>query len=102
METREVIKGKCPLCNQPYTADNNRTRHHIFPRYWKKQGVYGRIQGITVEVCEKCHEEYNYTYPMHLQEPWKPAICLINWMQYCYSKGQEPLRLYPQLSDCFT
>lgn len=102
MEARKAIEGFCPLCGKPYTEENNRTKHHILPCYWNKR-VYGNKKNVTVWACEKCHEkEFNKMYPMHLNRPWTPAECVINWLKFCISKGKDPLKIYPQLSQLFT
>ena len=103
MDPRPAVEGNCPLCDKPYSVENNRTKHHVFPSYWHKKGVYGRIAGITVYACQNCHEkEFNTLYPMNLKNPWTPAECLIYWIQFCYSKSKDALLIYPQLGQCFT
>lgn len=100
---REVIVGICPLCDRPYTEENNRTKHHVIPVYWNKLKIYKSKSNVTVCACEECHEkEFNSLYPMKLNKPWTRAECVMNWLKFCISKGKDPLKIYPQLSQCFT
>lgn len=102
---RPAVDGYCPLCDRKYTIENNRTKHHLFPKYWySRNGTVGPVKiGITVYACHECHEvEFNHLYPMILNQPWSKSECIINWIKFCYSKGKEPLRVYPQLDNLFT
>lgn len=99
---RQAVDGYCPICARKYSVENNRTKHHIFPRYW--YGNKGKVQrlknGISVLACHQCHEvEFNRDYPMLLNNPWTKQECLINWFKFCLSKGKNPLKIYPYLND---
>ena len=83
--------GKCPLCNEPYGRNNHRTAHHVFPL-----NVYPNSL-LKVEVCQKCHGEFNNLYNHTLQldrRTW-----LVRWIMFTRSKLKDPYKIYPQLRD---
>lgn len=99
---RPAVDGFCPLCGKKFTTDNNRTKHHIFPRYWygKKGTVKHFKSGVSVVACAQCHEtEFNHEYPMILNKPWTPSQCVVYWFKFCLSKGKDPLQIYPHLNE---
>lgn len=87
------IEGKCPLCEKQYHKRNRLTHHHVFPKTW-----YHGL-GPQVEVCQKCHSEFNRAYPMKPGESWCEELCLINWSQFCEKKRVKMTEVYPQLKN---
>ena len=80
--------GKCPICELPYHKKRPRTRHHLFPKVWYKDGV-------LVEVCRTCHDEFNVLYPMITK--WTRATCVKNWVKFCRYKGRNAYEMYPHI-----
>jgi len=84
---------KCPLCNMRYSKRVKKTRHHIFPRAWYHNST------LLVDVCSKCHEEFNQLYRMDIKRPWSRKQCLQNWIDFCRKKGKEAFNVYPQILE---
>lgn len=84
-------KGECPLCEKQYHKRNRETHHHVYPK------MYYHGRGPLVEVCAKCHSEFNHDYPMSHERVWSKEECLQNWSDFCKSKGKWMLKVYPQL-----
>lgn len=85
---------RCPICERPYEkGDGNpqrRSRHHLFPRRWY-------MTDTTVYVCQKCHDEFHYRYPLLVK--WSKRQSILFWIEYCESLGKNAHELYPQLKD---
>ena len=82
--------GNCPLCNETYSKDNIRTKHHVFPRLWYNSQV-------TVFCCERCHKEFHCIYPMNPNNRWSTYKCIRYWRMFCESKYKNPFKVYPIL-----
>ena len=83
----------CPLCDSPYSHKHPRHRstHHIFPRTWYPNST------LTVEVCWKCHDEFNRKFMNNARGRWSNVECVRFWISFCYLKGKVATRIYPQL-----
>lgn len=83
----------CPICSKPYGKNRKRTRHHVFPRWWYRDG-------ITVYACSQCHQkEFHKRFPMKYKEVWNVSECVQNWVKFCKSKGKNAYEIYPELCD---
>ena len=88
MRKKRRLGGKCPICELEYHKKRYRTRHHIYPKVWFKDG-------ITAEVCRVCHNDFNREYPMNYK--WSHSNCLVYWVRFCITKGKNAYQLYPHL-----
>lgn len=90
---KKKIGEVCPICSAPYGKGHTKTRHHIFPKWWYKNG-------ITVLACSKCHQkEFHIKYRMRYGEMWTPSECLMNWVKFCKQKGKDAFVIYPELCN---
>jgi hypothetical protein len=85
----------CPICDLPYEEGHDKPRrkskHHIFCRVWYPSST------LTVDVCQKCHDEFNRDYQNKAIRRWSKVECVNSWVTFCYVKGINALRSYPQL-----
>jgi len=88
---KKWIGEVCPICNCGYDSKHKRTLHHLFPKWWYRDG-------LTVYVCSQCHQkEFHVQYRMKFGEIWTPSECLQNWVKFCKSKGRNAYVIYPEL-----
>lgn len=88
--------GLCPICGLPYEVGSSmprrKSRHHVFPRRWYPSST------LVVEVCQRCHDEFNRDYQNMAIRRWSKVECVNSWVTFCYVKGKNALRLYPELT----
>jgi hypothetical protein len=81
----------CPICGNYYGKYRQKTRHHIFVKWFY-------CDGLVVYACSECHQkEFHKYYPMYWDRPWSRSQCLSYWVQFCKSKGKNAFAIYPEL-----
>ncbi len=87
--------GTCPICEQQYEIGSDKPRrksnHHIFLRRWYKGST------LTVEVCQKCHNDFHRIYVSSAQRRWSRRECLTYWIQFCVERHVLVYKVYPCL-----
>lgn len=81
---------KCPICDELYTKERIKTKHHIFPKLWY-------VINLTVYACSVCHQqEFHHLYPMR-KRVWTRGECIRYWVNYCSLKQKSAYKIYPHL-----
>ena len=84
----------CPICGKEFTEGNTRyrhSRHHIYPRFWYPSS------NLFAIVCQDCHNEFHRENKM-LSRRWSMNECLQRWLNFCFSRGKDPIAIYPHLA----
>lgn len=87
----------CPVCGFPYEKGSSnpcrKSRHHIFPRRWYPGST------TTVDVCQKCHDEFHCKFPFTVSHKWTRRECVLFWILFCEMKDFDYFKEYRILRD---